>query len=444
MFQTRLLASTLACVFALLFFLNNAINVSADTTAPPGDVVYIVPVEQTVERGLEAFLERSVQDAEDEGADHIIFEIDTPGGAVDAAGNIASIFRNTDIHTTAFVTNQAMSAGAFLALNADEIAMAPGTEMGAAQVIDGSGNAAGDKAQSAWVANMKGAAELNDRDPIYAIAMADPTVDLAEYRAGEGELLSLTASEAYEVGYAEYVVENREELLSVLGFEDAHIQEADISIAEHIARIVTHPVVIPILLSLGSLGLILELYSPGFGIPGIMGASALFLFFFGHTIAGFAGIESIIMFIAGLVLILIEIFVPGFGVFGILGIGAIIASMFFASFSAVHMIISILIAALLSIVAIAMLFKTFGKKGPMKKLVLQDSFSSDEGYVSHTSRDELIGKVGSSLTPLRPSGSILVEEERLDAVSEGGYIEENQKVKIIEVQGARIIVRKSE
>nr|WP_240376660.1 nodulation protein NfeD [Bacillus piscicola] len=405
------------------------------------ELVYVVPVEQTVERGLEAFLGRSVKEAETEGADHIIFEVNTPGGAVDAAGNIAAIFRNTQIPTTAFVTNQAMSAGAFLALNADQIAMAPGTEMGAAQVIDGSGNAAGNKAQSAWNANMKGAAELNNRDPQYALAMADPSIDLKEYRAGEGELLSLTASEAYKVGYAEYMVDDREELLNKLGLENARIQEAEVSISEHIARFVTHPVVIPILLSVGSLGLILELYSPGFGIPGMMGLSALFLFFFGHSIAGFAGMEAIILFAAGLLLIVIELFVPGFGIFGLLGIGSVITSMFFASYSVFNIVISILIALVVSIAGAIVVFKSFRSRGPMKRFILEDTFSKKEGYVSSVTRSELIGTTGVTLTPLRPSGSIIANEERLDVVTEGGYIGENQTVKIVDVKGSRIIVR---
>ncbi|SDH47580.1 membrane-bound serine protease (ClpP class) [Alteribacillus persepolensis] len=412
--------------------------------SPQEQTVYVVPVEQTVERGLEAFLERSVNEAEKTNADHIIFEIDTPGGAVDAAGNIASIITNASVPTTAFVTEEAMSAGAFIALNANKIAMAPGTEMGAAQVIDGSGNAADDKAQSAWIANMKNAAELNERNPVYAIAMADPSIELEEYRAGEGSLLSLTASEAVEVGYAEYVVDDREELLLELGLEGAEVVEADISLAEHIARFVTHPVIIPILLSVGSLGLILELYSPGFGIPGILGALSLFLFFFGHAIAGFAGLESIVLFVAGLILLAIEIFVPGFGVFGFLGIGAMIGSMILASFSTLNIVLSILIAAVVSIAAAAILFKTFGMRGPMKRLVLEDSVTTDEGYISNVSRKELIGKTGITLTPLRPSGSINVDEERLDVVTEGGYVDQGEQVTVVDVEGSRIIVRKVE
>ncbi|MDQ0299754.1 membrane-bound serine protease (ClpP class) [Salibacterium salarium] len=405
-------------------------------------LVYIVPVEQTVERGLVSFLERSVTEAEDAGADRIIFEIDTPGGAVDAAGDISSIIQDAPIPTTAFVTEEAMSAGAFIALSADNIAMAPGTEMGAAQVIDGSGNAASNKAQSHWEANMKGAAELNNRDPKYAVAMADPSVNLPEFRAGEGELLSLTASEALEVEYTEYVVDDREELLAELDAADAQIQEFEVSLAEQIARFVTNPVLIPILLSVGSIGLIMELYSPGFGIPGILGSASLFLFFFGHAIAGFAGFESIILFIVGIILLIIELLIPGFGIFGVLGIGSVITGMVLASFSTMNIVISILIAGILSIIAIIVLFTMFGKKGPMERFVLHDAVTTDDGFISNESRDELVGATGVSLTSLRPAGSILSGEERLDVISEGGYIEKGENVKIVETEGSRIVVRK--
>lgn len=410
-------------------------------TAATEKKVYVIPVEQTVERGLEAFLERSLAEAVENHADHVILEIDTPGGAVDAASNIASIIRNTPTPVTAFVVNEALSAGAYISLNADEIAMAPGTEMGAAQVIDGSGNAAEDKVHSAWVANMMSAAELNGRNPLYAQAMADPEIDLEEYRAGKGKLLSFTASEAYEVGYAEYLVDNREELLIELGLEEANVQELEVSFSEHIARFVTHPVVIPILLSVGSLGIVLELYSPGFGVPGIMGISALLLFFFGHLIAGFAGMEAMVLFVVGMILLIIELFVPGFGIFGVLGIGSMIGSMILASYSTIHIVVSILIAAVITIVVAMMMFKTFGMKGPMKRLVLTESLTTKEGFVSHETKENIVGKRGKAVTPLRPSGTIMIGKERLDAVSEGDYIREGEQIEIIAVEGARTIVR---
>ncbi|WP_232725408.1 NfeD family protein [Bacillus sp. FJAT-44742] len=441
MFKMLRLFIYLLLIATALFYPAASLWAEDEEQNEEGPIVYFIPVEQTVERGLEAFLQRSIEDAEAEGAEFIVLEIDTPGGAVDAAGNIANLLQGTDTPLIAFVTGEAMSAGAYISLNADHIVMSPGSRMGAAQVIDGTGNAADDKAQSAWVANMISAAELNDRDPLYAQAMADPRVDLPDYRAPEGDLLSLTASEALEVGYAEAVASNREEVVEWMGIEDVVAKEMDVSFSEQLARFVTHPVVIPILLSMGSLGLILELYSPGFGIPGIMGISALLLFFFGHMFAGFAGMETFILFGAGIILMLIEIFVPGFGIFGILGIASMIGGMILASFSTFNILVSILIAVAVAAIAAIVLFKFFGQRGPMKKMVLHDSTTTEEGYISSVTREELINQTGRTLTPLRPSGSVVMNNERLDVVSEGGYIEQGRKVKVVATSGSRVVVR---
>lgn len=402
-------------------------------------VVYFIPIEQAVERGLEAFLKRALDTAEAEGADHIVLEIDTPGGLVDAATNIAFLIKNTETPITAYVTAQALSAGAYIALNADQIVMAPGTTMGSAAVIDGAGNAAEEKTQSMWLATLEAAA--GDRDPIYARAMADSSIDLPEYRAGVGELLTLTSSEALEVGYAEAIASDRDELLAFLGLENAIQEGLEVSFAEQIARFVTHPVIIPILLSIGSLGLVLELYSPGFGIPGIMGISALLLFFFGHLFAGFAGFETLILFGAGIILIIIEVFFPGFGIFGILGVIAIIGSMVLASYSTVNILLSILIAVVITVIVSIIFFKYFGYRGPLKRMILTDATKSELGYVSNETRKELIGREGIAMTTLRPSGTANFEGERLDVVSEGGYIEQGKKVVIVATQGSRIVVR---
>ncbi|PYZ99209.1 hypothetical protein CR205_08965 [Alteribacter lacisalsi] len=406
-----------------------------------GKLVYYVPVEQAVERGLLAFMERSFEQAAEEGADHIVLEVDTPGGFVDAAGRIASLMNNTDIPITAFVVNEALSAGAYISLMADNIVMMPGTDMGSAAVVDGSGNAADTKSQSVWLARMQDAAEKNDRDPQFALAMADPGINLPEYRAGEGELLTFNAREAFEENYAEAIASNREELLEYLGLENAIEREMEVSFAEQIARFVTHPIIIPILLSIGSLGLVLELYSPGFGIPGFMGLGALFLFFFGHMVAGFAGWEAFILFGAGVVLLVIEILVPGFGIFGALGIGAIIASLVLGSADTMTVLTSIMIATVVAITAMILLFKYVGFKGPMKRFVLSESTNTEEGYVSSETRKDLVGTLGEALTVLRPSGTALIDNERLDVVSEGGYIEQGRKVKVISTSGSRIVVR---
>ncbi|KEF38136.1 membrane-bound serine protease (ClpP class) [Schinkia azotoformans MEV2011] len=404
-------------------------------------IVYFVPVEKTVEQGLGAFLNRSIEEAEKIGASHIVFELNTPGGVVDAALDIAKSLRETEIPTTAFINKSALSAGAYLALNADQIVMVPHSTMGAAGIIDQQGNTAGKKAESMWLAEMKASAELNNRDPIYALAMADENVEIPKFGVKKGEFLTLTAEQAIEVGYAEKIVSTRAELLDYLELSGATIQQMEESFAEKLARFITNPIVVPILLSIGSLGLVIELYSPGFGVPGIMGLSSLLLFFYGHMIAGLAGMESIILVIIGIILIVLEFFVPG-GIMGLLGVLSIITSLLLAAENISHMIFSILIAILVTIIASVILFRRFGyEKGIFKRIILFDSTSSEQGYVSNQNRLDLIGLEGTTVTPLRPSGTAVFNDERVDVVTEGSFISSNIKVKIIKVEGSRIVVR---
>jgi membrane-bound serine protease (ClpP class) len=406
-----------------------------------GEVVYVVPIEETVEKGLFAFLKRAVETAEKENADAIIFEINTPGGAVDAAAGIGKLLTSTDVKTVAFINNQALSAGAYISLNMDEIYMVRGGTIGSAAIIDQQGNTAGKKAESYWFAEMQNAANHVDRDPIYALAMADESIDLPKYGAGKGKLLTLTSEQAVEVKYAEGIVNNLDELLDELGYSEADVRPLEVSFAEKIARFITNPFVYSILLTIGSLGLVLELYSPGFGVPGFMGLSALLLFFYGHLVAGLAGYETLILFIVGLGLILLELFIAG-GIAGAIGFVSIISSFFFAAENVVDMGISLLVAISVTILVSILLMRVFGKKLSLfRRIILSDSTNTESGYVSTINRTELVGLEGYALTVLRPSGTILIENERIDAVSEGAYIDKGSKVKVVKVEGARIVVR---
>ncbi|PLR68449.1 hypothetical protein CYJ36_08735 [Bacillus sp. UMB0893] len=405
------------------------------------DKVAVIPIEETVEKGLSQFIKRSFEEAKAEKADHIILDINTPGGAVDAALEIADTIRASDIPVTAFIDKRALSAGAYIALNADLIYMVPGAKMGSAAIIDLEGNTADKKAESLWLAEMKESAEQNGRDSKYALAMADPDVDLPELGAGKGDLLTLNSDQARDVGYAEGVADNLDSLLSALKLNDAEVIDIEVSFAEKVARFVTNPIVIPILLSIGSLGLIVELYTPGFGLPGFMGLTSLFLFFYGHYIAGLAGLETVILFIVGLILVFAEIFVPG-GIIGFIGFGAILLSFFIATDDIGYMAFSLVVAFLVAISAAIIFVKVFGKRmNIFKKLILRDSANTESGYVSNRNRLELIGKTGIALTSMRPSGTALIDDERIDAVTEGTYIKKDQKVKIVKVEGSRVVVR---
>ena len=405
--------------------------------------VYHVPLENEVERGLYEFLNRSFSEAEKAGAETVVLEINTPGGFVDAAGRIAKLMDETKLHVIAYINRDALSAGAFLALHADEIYMHPNGRIGAAQVIDQSGNAADDKANSAWLASMKAAAESSGRDPEFALAMANADIDLPQYRAEKGKLLTLSADEALEVKYSEGTVSSFDDLLATSGLEGAEIVKMNETFSEKLARFITNPVVVPILLSIAGLGLVVELYSPGFGIPGSMGAGALLLFFYGHLVAGLAGYESLLLFLAGVGLLIAELFVPG-GILGILGGVAMVAGIILAGADPAWMAVSVITALVITILGMVIMMKFFGKRlHLLNRIVLRDATDTESGYVSSANRLELIGRTARTVTPLRPSGTAELDGEYLDVVSEGRFIGRDQKVKITKVEGSRIVVREA-
>ncbi|MFA1641721.1 nodulation protein NfeD [Chryseomicrobium imtechense] len=412
------------------------------SVAAQNETVYRIPLDDVVEKALYTFLAQSIEEAEEANAEAIIIEMNTPGGLVDEAENIAKLMADTeDIPIYLFINNRALSAGAFLALYAEEIYMSPNATMGAAAVIDQTGNAADEKARSAWAASMRNAAEYSGRNPVYALAMVDESLEIPELGVDAGELLTLSASEALEVGYAEGIVNSLDEVLDAVGLADAEVVSVEESFLVKLARFVTNPIVVPILLSIGSLGLVLELYSPGFGLPGIAGLSALMLFFYGHMIAGLAGYEAMLLFALGVILLIAEIFLP-FGISGVLGGIAIIGSLYLAGADMTQISISILIALGVAIIGMVIIMKFFGRRLKLfNKIILSDSTSTERGYVSSIERRELVGSTADTLTPLRPSGTIVIGDERLDAVSEGNFIDRNKKVIIRKVEGSRIVVR---
>ncbi|MFD1335431.1 nodulation protein NfeD [Oceanobacillus iheyensis] len=441
MIGKRLRYAVYITFIVILFCIPFASGNSVEAEQGEGETVYIIPIENEVERGLEAFLKRATEEAMENGADHIIFEIDTPGGRVDSAGKIGSLIQSLVVPSTSYIVNEALSAGSYIALFSDNIYFNPHATMGASGVINQDGTAADAKAQSAWLAQMRSAAESQGRDPIYAAAMADSSIDLPEFGAGEGKFLTLGPNDAVEVGYAEGIVDDRNELLAQLELSNASIVEVETSFAEELARFLTNPVVIPILLSVASLGLVVELYSPGFGVAGTMGLVALILFFYGHIVAGLAGMEAIILLLIGVGLIIAEFFVTS-GIMGFIGIAAVIGSLFMSGYDLGHMSLSIGIAFLIAVIVGVILFRRIGMdKGVFRHIILRDSTATEQGYVSSVNRIELVGLEGRALTPLRPSGIGLFEDEQIDVVSDGSFIGKGQHLKIIRVEGVRVVVK---
>jgi membrane-bound serine protease (ClpP class) len=412
-------------------------------------LVYVIPVKQSIESGLESFLARAFEAAAEAKADHIILDINTFGGLVTSAEGIGELVRQSKIPTVAFVNGKAVSAGAYIALNANKIVMDPGSTIGAASVVDAAGNeVANPKIVSHWVSAMQTAAELRGRNPQIAMGMADKTmeVDMPEIarKDGKDQIISLTAKEAVLVGYAEGTATDLQGVLKIIGLEDSQLVEFSPSMAEKLARFLTNPVVSTILLLIGIAGVAIELFVPGFGLPGILGVVGFSLYFFGHFIAGFAGVEHMILFVAGIILLVIEVFAPSFGILGILGIASIFSGVVLAAYDTENALWSLTIAFILAVVVVVIFIRIFKHRGIWNKFILKEELTDEAGFVSQESKSYLLGMTGSAITPLRPAGTATISGKRIDVVTQGEFIAAGRPVEVIQVEGARVIVREQQ
>jgi membrane-bound serine protease (ClpP class) len=295
--------------------------------------VYRVPVSGVIELGIAPFLERSIREAAEAGAAAIIIDIETPGGRVDAAQRIVKAITNSEIPIYALVNTHAWSAGAMIALAADSIFMTPGSSIGAATPVSGAGEKAPEKIVSAMRGEFRALAERRGLDPRIAEAMVDEEIAI-EGVVESGKLLTLTAREAIDLGVAAGEVDDFDGLIAELGIEGSETVVAEINWAEGLVRFLSHPMVAPLLLSIGMLGLIIEIKTPSFGLAGATGILALGAFFGSHLIIGLAGWEEVILLGVWLVDLAFEVFVvPGFGIAGLIAIFSFGAGTFLALLS---------------------------------------------------------------------------------------------------------------
>lgn len=203
----------------------------------------------------------------------------------------------------------------------------------------------------------------------------------------------------------------------------------------------THPITVTILLCIVSLGLVFQLFSPHFGFGGILSILALVSFYVAHIVVGYASWLSLVLLVVGIILLLLELLLPG-GIVGSIGFAILIMSLLSSGADTLHMAYAILTALIVAVIGMVIMVKFFGKKlNVFNKMVLNDSTDTEKGYVSNNNRVDLLGKVAITTTPLRPSGTAMLGDERIDVVTEGGYIDAHKKVAIIKVEGVRIVVR---
>jgi membrane-bound serine protease (ClpP class) len=422
---------------------------------PVRPVVYVVPVDGVIDLGLAPFIQRTIDEAAAARAAAVVLDIDTFGGRVDAAVAIRDALLRSPVRTVAFVNKRAISAGALISLAATTIAMAEGGSIGAATPVEagpgGPAQPVAEKTVSYLRTEFRSTAEVRNRRGDIAEAMVDADIEIADL-SQKGKLLTLTTGQALELKLADARANTLEDLLAALDLGDAEVRTVQQTWAETLVRALTHPVFSSLLMAVGVLGIIIEIQTPGFGVPGGLGLVALGLFFWGHWLVMLAGWEELLLVGIGLLLLVIEIFItPGFGAAGLLGTAALVAGLGLSLVGAGAAWEAVLIAIgrvagslMLALVGAAALLGAIPRLPFGRRLVLQETLTAEEGFESTPASDRRwIGKRGIAVSPLRPSGIAAFDGERVDVVSEGVYIEAGAAIDVIHVDGNRIVVRQA-
>lgn len=422
------------------------LQVNAASSNSAQKLVMVVPVKQSIESGLEQFVERAIHQAEDKNASLIVLNVNTPGGRVDSALDIGNVIMSSSVPTLAYVESEAASAGSYISLCADQIVMKPGSMIGAAALVDGAGNPVDDaKTVAAWSSMMRSVAEQNHRNGDIAEGMVDRqnVVEMKPIQKvkQQGEIISLSANEALAVGYADHIANSVEEAVKYAGIDNPVIEHVEQTFFEKLAAWLTSPVISTLLLFLGIAGVAIEMIVPGFGVPGILGLLGFGLYFFGNFVAGFADQGSIVLFVLGIILLVCELFVPSFGILGILGSISLVAGVVMAAFDTSDALLSLGIAFVAALIVVIVVARIFKHRGIWNRFILKDSLTSEQGYLSGDAKSYLLHKEGVSLTTLRPSGAVIIDGERVDVVTDGTFIAANRPVIVSKIEGTRVVVR---
>jgi membrane-bound serine protease (ClpP class) len=421
----------------------------ASPCASAAPLVYVAPIEGIIDLGLAPFVQRVLDEASAAGAAAVVLEVNTFGGRVDAAVQIRDALLGAKVPTVAYVNRRAISAGALISLAAEHLVMAEGATIGAATPVMSGGQGAAQPVSEKTVSyvrkEFRATAESRKRPPLIAEAMVDADVAIRGV-IEKGKLLTLTTDEALKHKVAEHRAGSVAAALERVGIVGAELRVLAPNWAENVVRFLTHPVLSSLLVTIGMLGIIIELRTPGFGIAGAIGVGSLAAFFWGHWLVQLAGWGELLLALGGVALLLVEFFViPGFGFAGLLGIAALLAALVLSvvgsgatpeyfMLAAGRILFSLLIA-----VAASFLLLRFMPRTPFgRRLIL------DTGLGAEPESDlRWLGKRGRTTSPLRPAGIAEIEGARVDVVSEGEMIEPGAEIEVMRVDGNRIVVRRA-
>jgi membrane-bound serine protease (ClpP class) len=401
---------------------------------PAGRPVVVIPIGGTVDAGMAHLVERSVEEANQNHAQAIVLDVNSPGGLVDAAFAIRDALFSAQEPVEAYVSGRAYSAAALITLTAQRIVMAPGASIGAAEPIP-----ATVKTISALRAEFESTAERTHRDPKLAGAMVDKNVDVPQYKRA-GAILTLNTEDALRAGIASSTAPTLDAALAQLHLAGVPRVTQSFSWAEALARFATDPVVSGLLLTLGMLGLLIEMQTLH-GIAGVIGIGALVLFFGSHVYAGFSNGFVVLLALLGLFGILWELHVvPGHGLPGILGGAALLVAVLFA-FGTPFIFVgieTIATAIVLTVIAFTLVVRAVPENAWAHRLALVAAQGPE--YVASGDYRDLRGRTGTAASYLRPAGIASIDGRRIDVLTEGEFIAQGTPVRVVRVEGARIFV----
>ena len=425
---------------------------------------YVFPIRENISPSTVRLAGKCISEAERRGAELIIIDLNTYGGVVDAADSIRQRIAACKIPVYVFVNDRAVSAGALIALSADKVYMHGEATMGAATVVNQNGEPMPDKYQSFMRAIMRSTAEAHGKREIVengdttCVWVRDPIT--AERMVGtlssdSSSVLSFTASEAEKAGFSEGTAGSVAQIMEKEGLSDYAIYEYEPSLLDKIVRFLSNPIFQGIMIMLIVAGIYFELQTPGVGFPLCAALIGAALYFAPLYLEGVVEYWEIITFLVGVVLIILELFVtPGFGMFGIIGVTAMIFGLVFAildrnmlryiptgeisaSYIAVPLctvVVSITLSLVLSMWAAKRLLT---RRSALKSgIVLESSLNAENGYISHVSGNQLVGRSGIVSADLKPSGRVYVNGQAWQAASdEGIFIAKGEKVRIVRYEG---------
>ncbi|MBS1910415.1 MAG: nodulation protein NfeD [Bacteroidetes bacterium] len=417
--------------------------------------IYVIEITGEVDPAMPPYVQRVIAEANEHGASAVMLHVNTLGGRVDVAADVKDAVLNSKVPVIAYVDKRAISAGAFITLAAGRIAMSPGSTMGAATPVYGNGEKASEKVVSFMRSEMRSTAERNKRDPRIAEAMVDESVTLSDsLLKGNGQLLTLTAEEARQHGYCDAIAPTIEEAAAALGYRDARIVRTSYIWSESLVRLLTNSVMSSILIMLGLGGLFYSVKTGHVNALTLIGVVSIALFFGAHFMADMATFVEVLMFVTGVALIIMEVFViPGFGIAGVAGILLVVGSLFLSLIYRFDMLTSDSIAAPLYTLAasfvglgilIALMVRYVPQSSTFNRLVHSTAQNVAAGYVSAPNYSGLVGFSGRALTTLRPAGLAQLGDGRYDVITNGEYIPAGEDVKVIRVEGRKIIVGKTQ